>query len=226
MKRLAAAVVTLAGLCLSGGGAAKADKAALVKKQTTLAAEYALAKDPGFYFVLDMSVRRLELRVRGMALRSWPVRSTRFWGGADFSGAVELARRSALKPPARIVIKPGQAGEEPAAAEEGKAAPAPASQPASPAEFQLEALELKDMPKSFTLYFDNGLTVEVRSEKAKEVLRQRLWRFWRWTVALPLGNLFSPSGKGRTKLELVFAEDKEAQGIYWHFFEGIRGIIL
>jgi hypothetical protein len=42
-----------------------------------------------------------------------------------------------------------------------------------------------------------------------------------------LRHLFGPhTGTGLAVLELTFDNDKDAQSIYWHFFEGIKGIIL
>jgi hypothetical protein len=222
------AILLMAGLVWAGA-AAGADKIDLAKKQNSLNSEYSLAKDSDFYFVLDVLGRKLELRVRGMVLRSWPFRSMRFWGRPEFSGNVELVRKTALKAPKRIVIKPG------AETEKVEAAPTPAAKPpatgATPgnsAEFDLEALELKDMPKNFGLDFDNGLhiLVKVRTAPSGGILGS-MREFWRWYVDLPLRNLFGPrSGPGLSELELTFDNDKDGQSIYWHFFEGIKGIIL
>jgi hypothetical protein len=216
MKRnVLIAVLLAAGL----GWAADVDKTLLAKKNGELSAEYGLAKESQFYFVFNVPGRKLELRVRGMSLRSWPLSSIRFWGRPDFAGTVELAKKTALKAPERIVIKPGgEAESEPTTADASKVA----------TEFDLEALELKDMPTRFSLDFDNGLhvTVRVRSgfssgfgAKLKDALR--------WYVGLPLRSLFGP-GEGQTSshLELVLDEEKEAQAIYWHFFDGIKGLVL
>jgi hypothetical protein len=226
-------IQTLAALLAAGlvcaGSAAGADKAGLAKKQNSLNSEYSLAKDSNFYFVLDVLGRKLELRARGMVLRSWPFESMRFWGRPEFAGNVELVRKTALKAPKRIIIKPG--GE----AEKVEATPAPAPKPpgtvaapADPAAFDLEALELKDMPKMFSIDFDNGLQMQI---KAKAAASGGLWgsmrESWRWYVDLPLRHLFGPhTGTGLAVLELTFDNDKDAQSIYWHFFEGIKGIIL
>ena len=181
MKR-SAALAVLHGRRHRRGRAAPVDKAALAKKQSSLNSEYALAKESQFYFVLDVLGRKLELRVRGMVLRSWPLQSMRFWGRPDFSGTVELVRKTTLKAPQRIVIKPGVGGKlEPAPA--AKPTPTTGAAPANPAEFDLEALELKDMPKRFSLDFDNGLHVTVRSKDAGSggCLRS-LGEAWRWYV--------------------------------------------
>jgi hypothetical protein len=220
MKKIAAlGIIAAAGL----GGlvwAAGADKAGLAKKQQALNAEYSLAKEANFYFVFDVPGRKLELRVRGMALRAWPLRSIRFWGEPHFSGSVELARKTALKAPERIVIKPGET-EAPA--------PAPAAKPgATAAEFELEALELRDMPKRFQLGFDNGLNVTIKAKDGgSRGLGGTLRDAWHWYIDLPLRNLFgAKEGQAVSELELVFEDEKDAQSIYWHFFDGIKGIIL
>lgn len=221
----ALAAVALGGL----GWAAAPDKAALTKKQDNLTAEYGLAKEANFYFVFDVLGRKIELRVRGMVLKTWPVEAMKFWGQPDFSGTVELAKKTALKAPERIIIKPGET-EEPvvkaASALPGK--PAAAGAEAAPADYDLEALELRDMPKRFSLDLDNGLHVTVTAKTGGSMgFGAKLKEALRWYVRLPLMNLFGPrQDKKPSELELVIADEKDAQSIYWHLFDGIKGIIL
>jgi len=218
----AVAILAVAGVAALGW-AAGTDRAALAKKQETLNAEYGLAKEAKFYFVFDVLGRKIELRVRGMVLRTWPIESMRFWGKPDFTGAVELVKKTTLKAPERIVIKPGET-ETPAPAP-AATTPAPA---ANPAEFQLEALELKDMPTRFGLDLDNGLHISIRARTGGSPgMASRLRDAWRWYIALPLRDLTaSRRSQGFSELELVFADGKDPQSIYWHLFDGIKGIIL
>ena len=229
MKRtIALAVFGAVALVAIGQGGA-VDRTALAKKQASIAAEYTLAKESNFYFVLDVLGRKLELRVRGMVLRSWPLQGMRFWGSPGFAGTVELIKKTTLKAPARIVIKPGGTEEpEPApAAPPAKPAEKGAAATANPAEFDLEALELKDMPKKFSLDFDNGLQITVKakgggSQGPAGSFRDALL----WYIELPLRNLFgSREGKKISELELTFEQGQDAQAIYWHFFDGIKGIV-
>jgi hypothetical protein len=228
-KALAFGVLGAVALAATGWGAA-ADRSALAKKQTALATEYSLAKESNFYFVLDVIGRKLELRVRGMVLRSWPLQGMRFWGNPGFAGTVELIKKTTLKAPERIVIKPGET-------EETQPAPAaPAAKPgakgtaaaAPPAEYELEALELRDMPKTFSLDFDNGLHITVKTKDGgSEGFAKSVREALRWYVRLPLRNLFgSREGKRISELELAFVQGQDAQAIYWHFFDGIKGIVL
>jgi hypothetical protein len=223
MRRIAALAMIAAVALASAAGGDATDRAALAKKQATLATEYGLAKGPSFYFVLDVFGRKLELRVRGMILRSWPLQGMRFWGNPGFAGTVGLVRKTTLKAPQRIVVTPGGT-EEP---ETAPAAAKPEAQGA-PAEFDLEALELKDMPKRFTLDFDNGLHITIKAKDgAFRGLGGGLADAWRWYIGLPLRNLFGTRGdQAISELELTFEQDQDAPAIYWHFFEGIKGIVL
>jgi len=182
------------------------DKASLVRRQQELTAESELAKEPKFYFVLNVRQRSLELRVKGMPLRAWKLKSMKFWGQPAFSKTVVLVRKSTLNPPQRNVIKPG----ETTAAKD-------------PVKFELEALELKDMPRSFSLEFDNGLHVSVKAEGGG--LRSLAEAFG-WYAVLPVRNLIQTrNGKPMSELELSFENEKDAQAMYWIFFEGIKGLV-
>jgi hypothetical protein len=226
--RKSIAIAALAVMGLAAGWAGAADRTGLAKKENALSSEYSLAKESKFYFVFDVLGRKLELRVRGMVLRTWPLQAVRFWGRPDFSGSVELVRKTTLKAPERIVIKPGEEETPPAPAAPAAKPEASAKTPAAAADFDLEALELRDMPKRFSLDFDNGLHVTIKAKNADaRGFAGNLADAWRWYVDLPLKNLFgSREGKAISELELTFDVDKDAQSIYWHFFDGIKGIIL
>jgi hypothetical protein len=183
------------------------DKEKVLRGQQELTAESDLAKEPHFYFVLDVRQRDLELRVKGMALRTWKLQSMRFWGKPAFSKTVQLVRKSALNPPKRNVIKPGDAA---VAAKD-------------PTKFELEALELKDMPRSFSLEFDNGLHISVRTAKnGFKAIRDAV----NWYGILPVRSFFrARNGKPMSELEISFENERDAQAIYWIFFEGIKGLV-
>lgn len=183
------------------------DKEKILRTQQELTAENELAKETHFYFVLDVREKNLELRVRGMALRSWKLQSMKFWGKPAFSRTVQLVRKSTLRPPQRNVIKPGETTPT----------------PKDPSKFELEALELKDMPKTFTLEFDNGLRVSVKTaRKGVGAIRDEMnWYGW-----LPVQSYFQArNGKSTSELELLFEKESDAQAIYWIFFEGIKGLV-
>jgi hypothetical protein len=225
MNKVMAATVLAAALVGGLALAASADKAALAKKQDVLTAEYGLAKDAKFYFVFDVLGRKIELRARGMALKTWPVREMRFWGQPEFAGTVELVKKTTLKAPERIVIKPGDA--EPSI-KTPTPKPGTSVLTATAADYDLEAIELRDMPGRFSLDLDNGLHISVKAASGgKPGLGTRLEEAWRWYVALPLRDLIGKRGPHQlAELELTFEKEEDAQSIYWHLFDGIKGIIL
>ena len=227
MKRALTLAAVGAGLLAALAQGAAVDRRELAQKHASLTAEYTLAKESNFYFVLDVVGRKLDLRVRGMVLMSWPLEKMRFWGNPGFAGTVQMVKKTTLKAPERIVIKPGETGET-APAPEAKPDAKGAAAPTNPAEFTLEALELRDMPKTFSLDFDNGLHISVKSGDGGPQGPARSMRdAWRWYVDLPLRNLFgSREGRKISELELTFPKGENAQAIYWHFFDGIKGIIL
>ena len=226
MKKIAGITVLAAAVLVGFGGAAGADKAALAKKQSTLSAEYGLAKDAKFYFVFDVLGRKIELRARGMVLKTWPIREMRFWGRPDFAGTVELVKKTTLKAPERIVIKPGETEEtvKPASV----ATPAAPGSAAAAADYDLEAIELRDMPKRFGLDLDNGLHITVKAKTGKAPgLGVRMKEAWRWYIGLPLQDLIGKRGEHElAELELILESELDAQSVYWHLFDGIKGIIL
>jgi hypothetical protein len=221
-----AAIGLLVGVLASVGWAAGTDKAALAKKQDRLSVEYGLAKEAKFYFVLDVPGRKIELRARGMVLKSWEVERMRFWGRPDFAGSAVLVQKTALKAPEKIVIKPGDAEE--AAKPEPSAKPVEPATATTSADYDLEAIELRDMPTRFALDLDNGVHIAVRAGAGdKPSLWIRLMDAWRWYVGLPLRDLIGKKkGPAPAELELILASDQDAQAIYWHLYDGIKGIIF
>jgi hypothetical protein len=225
MNKIAGITVLAAAVLVGFGGAAGADKAALAKKQSTLGAEYGLAKDAKFYFVFDVLGRRIELRARGMVLKTWPIREMRFWGRPDFAGTVELVKKTTLKAPERIVLKPGDT--EPSI-KVPTPKPGVSVLTATAADYDLEAIELKDMPKRFGLDLDNGLHITVKAKTGEAPgLGVRMKEAWRWYIGLPLQDLIGKRGERQpAELELTLESELDAQSVYWHLFDGIKGIIL
>lgn len=188
------------------------DRAAILHEEKLISAEYEMAKKTKYYFILHIGEKKMELKVRGMVLRTWNIDEIRFWGKPEFegkNGSIVLARKTTLKAPARTVIKPGAEEET----------------PSDPASFNLNTLELDDMPDSFELNFDTGLVVKMNvkkplnfSGKVKATINEDI-------IAPVRRFLDSRKGKSMSELEISFADPNEPKAIYWCFVEGIEGII-
>jgi hypothetical protein len=186
------------------------DPASTYRQNKFLEEEYALAKAPGFYFLINLKDKRIELKSKGIVLRTWKPQKVRFWGSPVPFQALALTRKTALTLPQRKIIKLG----------EEESAPKPQ---AKPGEFELEALEVKDMPRFFTLELENGTMISV---VAKEKGVKKLWSFLKWHIGMPLKTLKLRQEKRTISLiQIGFDDLKEGQALYWALTEGMKGLI-
>lgn len=232
MIRRVALGLLLAAVAITGAGRAqdKDQTRLLLLQARLLEEELELAKLPNAYFLLDLREKRLLLRAGGTDLRSWELRGVRAWGAPGEVKTLTLVAKTTLNPPERVEIKPGGEEGAPEAAAENDAAKkstAGSPTPAKPEVFELEALELKDMPKSFQMVLDGGLRVSVRA--AGGSLGSTLGRIWnalRWSVGRPLEALYMKARRKPVRfLELTLNEDKDVQALYWSLYDGIKGLI-
>lgn len=212
----------------------------VLKENRFLEEELKLAKTPQYYFVLNLKEKTLELRARGMVLKSWKASELRYTGKPVPLQVTTLTNKTALKPPERKVLNPAeqQAEEARKAAEEkarqeqqkkkenGKKQDSTQATSATPADtFDVEALEITDMPGSYELNFDDGLRIFIRSksgfsEKFRQTRETLLWYTW-----YPVKHFLNRKSELRPQLILYFDNLRDAQGIYWAFIDGLKGII-
>jgi len=213
----------------------------LLKENRFLEEELTLAKNPKYYFVIDLKSKKIELQARGMQLKSWTASQVRYSGKPLPLKVLGLSQKSALNPPKRQMIKPGE-GETAAVVDQApvstdknnkgneknaqKGTTEPAQESGSNSEtFQLEALEITDMPGNYELIFDNGLKITVRSPAEKGQKIRRLKENLSWYIFLPVKNFFKKDKAHNQRMMLYFDQPRDAQGIYWAFIDGIQGII-
>jgi hypothetical protein len=176
-------------------------------KNLLLKEELALARTSSSYFIFDLQTRVVQLKASGLLLREWKIDSLRLWGDSVPLQAITLEKKSALFAPKRKKIRPG-------ADQEGET-------------FELDVLELKDMPSSFSLYMEKGLSVYIRPRP--ENFFSRAWeigRFLRWFTWVPLKNLwFEVRKRPLTALDIRVSNKGEAKSLYWALAEGFKGLV-
>ncbi len=211
----------------------------VLKENRFLEEELKLAKTPQYYFVLNLKQKTLELRARGMVLKSWKASELRYTGKPVPLQVTTLTNKTALNPPERKVLNPAEqqaeearkaAGEKARLEQEKKKETEkkrePAQATATPADtFDVEALEITDMPGSYELNFDDGLRIFIRSksgfsEKFRQTRETVLWYTW-----YPVKHFLHRKSELRPQLILYFDNMRDAQGIYWAFIDGLKGII-
>lgn len=193
---------------LYGAGYAPAgDSRDLKGENQLLEAELRLARKPATYFVFDLLDGKVSIKSRGVALRELNVSKVRFWGRPISPESRELSEKSSLFKPKRKEIKSGKKAGE--------------------GEFEIDALELKDMPSNYKLVFTDGVTVSVRKE-AEGIFPwlANAGRYLAWLVSRPPLTLwYTLWGKPFSSV-LVTMSEKDAQSLYWALYEGIQGVIV
>ena len=188
--------------------AAAQDKISVLKDSRLVKEELALAKNAALYFVLDIKGKTIVLKAKGVVLKEWKIGKIRLWGGPPPLAALTVLKKSSLVVPQRIKIMPGEAEQESST-------------------FELDALELKDMPATYTLILESRTVVYIRP-RAKNI-GGRIGNFGHilnWYVGLPLKNLWLYlKKKPLTMIDIAFVNESEAQSLYWAMADKIKGLI-
>lgn len=171
--------------------------------------ELLLAKTSNLYFVVYLKSKAIFLKSRGMNLQEWKIQSLHSWGDAPPLSALALEKKSTLFPPKRTKIQPAASEEDPAT-------------------FELDALELKDMPSRFTLYLSGGIRMHVRP-KAKGFFPRlgSIGYLIAWNVWVPLENLlFKMRKKPFAAIDVKLEKKEDGKAVFWAFPDGIKGLVF
>jgi len=173
-----------------------------------LESEFTLAKKPGLYFIFNLKDKKISLKARGILLREWEIRKVRYWGNPVAVKPIALIDKMVLLPPKRERIKPGESDKE--------------------EKYEVKALELDDMPSSYTLSLTGGIFLSLRPEaKGWISIFPLALNTLRWRTLLPLKTVwFFVRKKPFTSIEIVLKIKRESQAFYWAFTEGTECIIF
>jgi len=173
-----------------------------------LESELALAKASPAYVLIDISDAKIILKARGITLREWNIPSSGKWGYPCTLQPRLLLEKSAFLPPQREEIKPGEARETD--------------------DLDLQALELSDMPESFSAILDGGIRIRVKpsARGAGRVAGFAAYCFNR-LFNYPLRTIISSlGGKDFPVLELELESGTEVQAFYWALREDTSFLVF
>ncbi len=193
----------------------------ILKENKFLEEELKLARNPAYYFVINLKEKKIDLKARGMVLRSWRASDLKYSGKPVPLKVTGLTHKTALDPPERKIIQPG---EEPGK-DEKEANDNVESPHQTTVTFEVEALELADMPSSFELNFDDGLKISIQSKSNLKETFYQTWENILWYTWYPMKYFIFRRSELKPRLVINFENQREAQAIYWAFIDGIKGII-
>ncbi|MGA1842424.1 MAG: hypothetical protein ACMUIU_17545 [bacterium] len=141
-------------------------------------------------------------------LREWEIEQARLMGDPVTITPVVLIKKASSKPPKRVDIKPNVIQNE--------------------GEFRLEALEIQDIPTSYALVFEKGISIHVRPFlKGPSSVFPRILFLFKWYAINPVQVLFSScKGSPFTTIEIVMKDQREARALFWVFSEGTGCILI
>ncbi len=170
--------------------------------------ELSLASSSSLYFIIDIKEKKIDLKAKGIFLRTWKIEKIRFWGDPVLSNPVSLVKKSALFPPKREEIKPDETGEE--------------------SSFEIDALELKDMPSSYRLGLERNISIYIQPKsKGWTSFLGKIGQTLRWHLFPPLKTLWSKLKKNSfTAFDITLEDKEESKSLYWAISENSPFIVL
>jgi len=185
----------------------------LNSKEELLKYEIKLARKPQIYFMLNLEEKKIYIKARGIILKEIPVYDIRFWGDILRVQPYLMFKKSAFSTPMRDKINPEEIDKEENNNDEKK-------------KFELKALELSDMPASYTLSLDENVFISVKPIHKSMVMRLFADAYsLNWYVAKPLYTVWNTiRNKPYTAIQLLLKKE-DAQSLYWSFVEGGKIII-
>ena len=180
----------------------------LSEEKLLLETELELCQSPNLHFLFNLRDKKIHLKARNMVLKEWQLETVRFWGDPVPLKAIPLVKKSTLFPPSRQKIKPGQTPD--------------------PTKVQIDALEVDDMPSSYTLYLEGRIRVYIKT-KATNFLSglASVGYALRWFTAPPLLTVwYSLSKRSFTAIFIVIKDRREAKALYWTLTEGSACVFL
>jgi hypothetical protein len=178
------------------------------QESRSLQAELSLANSAGLYMILDIEGRKIDLKAKGVILRTWKIERIRLWGDPVLSIPASIVKKSALFPPKREKIEPAETDEE--------------------TTFELEALELNDMPSSYTLRLEQNISMYIGPQsKGWTSFLRNTGRALRWYFYPPLKTVWIKVKKQSfTLFEVILENKEESQAFFWVLSENLPFIFF
>lgn len=173
-----------------------------------LESELALARKAQVYFIFNLKDKNIYLKTRGASMRELPINQVRGWNLPASVKPHPLVKKSSKFKPRREEIYPG--GKETATTDT----------------FEIDALELADMPSRYNLILDDNVVITVQPKPGGilSYLENSGYSLG-WYISRPLLTLWGALAKRPHSYLYISMEKTDAQSLYWSFYEGSQCII-
>ena len=176
--------------------------------------ELSLASKPDIYFIVDLEAGKIYFKSRGMVLKEAAILGKRLWGRPPSIEPMDVVEKT---DPFTRKLEEISSDDEPVPNATSQP-PVLKNAPASPnkSAFEVNALELKDMPVKYTVKFENGLRLIVWPESAGPWMKTRsVANKAGWYVYMPVMSLWKAARKEPLRAVEITLNSKDAQALYW-----------
>jgi hypothetical protein len=173
-----------------------------------------LAQKSDHYFVFDITEKKIFLMNRGIVLREWSADQAWFTGDPVPVQIYSLVRKNIQFSQLRhnVDVDDNRINDNVSNAGDNKTAEDKRSD-----KFELEALELGDMPSSYILFLNGEISIKIRTQPEGfwSTLKKAAY-FFVWHAYYPIRSIWSSLKKDTfTAIDISFKDKKEAQALFW-----------
>jgi hypothetical protein len=196
-----------------------------LEKNTFLTAMFSLAQKPDYYFLFDTREKKIFLMSRGIVLREWSADQVRFTGDPVPVQIFSLERKNIQFSELRHNIDVDDNSVNDTGADninDNKT-----GENKKEDKFELEALEIDDMPTSYKLFLNGGISINIRTDKGFGSVFKNTAHSIMWHSYYPIRAIWSYLKKDTfTAIDISFKNKKEAQALFWAFADEAECILL
>jgi hypothetical protein len=197
-----------------------------LEKNKFLTTMFSLAQKPDHYFLFDITEKKIFLMSKGIVLREWSVDKVRFTGDPVPVQIFSLVRKNIQFSELRNNVDVDDSSVNDNDAD--NTGDNKTGEDSKGTKFELEALELDDMPSSYILFLNGGISIKIRTQ------REGLWstlkkpvHFFAWHAYYPIRAIWSSLKKDTfTAIDISFKDKKEAQTLFWAVADEAECILL
>ncbi|MBI4824689.1 MAG: hypothetical protein HY805_10770 [Nitrospirae bacterium] len=204
-------LISLLVIVFIGTNALSDEKIRLREENLFLKAELVLAKKSEIYFIFDLNEKKIYLKARGAVFKEWQVEGMKLWGSPPPIKPLSVLKKSTFIKPKRERIKPKSQTDTDTQQSDT---------------FEVEALELRDMPLRYNLHISDGVLISVRPKTEGLVSGiMNICHTLKWYTSRPLLTVWNTLWRKPFVAVDLILSDVDAQALYWAVSEGSGSII-
>ena len=196
-----------------------------LERNSFLTAMFSLAQKPDHYFLFDIREKKIFLMSRGIVLREWFADQVRFTGDPLPVQIFSLERKNIQFSELRhnIDVDDNSIDETDA----NNTGDNKKGENKKEDKFELEALELDDMPTSYVLFLNGGISINISTHKGFGSVLKNTAHSIMWHAYYPIRAIWSSLKKDTfTAIDISFKDEKEAQALFWAVADETEWILI